>query len=66
MSTWQKDKQVVGLDGDVKKLLGEAVLEKGESLFVATIVGMGGIGKSTLARKLYNHGAVVDRFDCRA
>ncbi|KAL0303010.1 UNVERIFIED_CONTAM: putative disease resistance protein [Sesamum radiatum] len=27
---------------------------------------MGGIGKSTLAREVYNHAAVATQFDCRA
>ncbi|XP_042033323.1 probable disease resistance protein At1g58602 [Salvia splendens] len=37
---------------------------KGHS--VAAIEGMGGIGKSTLASRIYNHPAVADRFESRA
>ncbi|XP_011077058.1 putative disease resistance protein At1g50180 isoform X1 [Sesamum indicum] len=66
LTPWQKDKHLVGLERDVEKLIERAVLEKWEGLSVATIVGMGGIGKSTLAREVYNHAAVATRFDCRA
>lgn len=68
LSPWQIDKDVVGLEEDVKLLLQRAILYEKENkgLSIATIEGMGGIGKSTLARKVYNHGDVVDRFEHRA
>ncbi|GFP87994.1 probable disease resistance rpp8-like protein 2 [Phtheirospermum japonicum] len=66
MSPWQNDKHVVGLKEEVELLLKKAILDGRESFSVATIVGMGGIGKTTLARKLYNHPAVADGFERRA
>ncbi|EYU26321.1 hypothetical protein MIMGU_mgv1a018922mg [Erythranthe guttata] len=63
---WQRDKHVVGVDGDTDKLLKEFILDESiRELSVATIVGMGGIGKSCLARHLYHHRRVADHFDCR-
>ncbi|XP_047970809.1 probable disease resistance protein RF9 isoform X2 [Salvia hispanica] len=64
MPIWQKDEHLVGMGGDMRKLLQESILdEKSEGLSVAVIDGMAGIGKSTLARKVYN--VVSGRFDCR-
>lgn len=67
VSAWQNDEHLVGVEDDVEKLLQLSILnEEKRGLSVAVIKGMGGIGKSTLARKVYNHIEVVgDRFDCR-
>lgn len=58
----------MGMEDDVKKILRESVLdEEKKGLVVAVIEGMGGIGKSTLAREIYNHPNVVaGPFECRA
>lgn len=66
LSPWQKDKEAVGLKKEVDLLLSKAIRTGKKERAVAGIVGMGGIGKSTLARLLYNHGKVVGKFDCRA
>lgn len=63
---WQHDKDVVGLERDVELLLEKVILDGREGLSAAAVEGMGGIGKSTLARMVYNHIAVADAFDCRA
>ncbi|XP_047967191.1 putative disease resistance protein At1g50180 isoform X2 [Salvia hispanica] len=58
---WQKDEHLVGMQDAVEKVLREAVLdEEKRGLLVVEIQGMGGIGKSTLAREIYNHPDVVD------
>lgn len=63
---WKQDRDVVGLEKDVQLLLDGAILEKRGGLSVASIIGMGGIGKSTLAKKIYNHPKIAGRFECRA
>ncbi|XP_007041953.2 PREDICTED: probable disease resistance RPP8-like protein 2 [Theobroma cacao] len=51
---------VVGLDNDIKKLV--SVLVDNESYRVVSICGMGGLGKTTLAKKVYHHPQVRDHF----
>lgn len=60
---WQGGEDVVGLEEDVAILL-----LQDENVRTATtcIWGMCGIGKTTLARPLYNHPTIVDQFECRA
>ena len=56
---------VVGFDNDVKKLV-EFMLKEEEGNRIASICGMGGLGKTTLAKMVYNHHIVKRHFDCRA
>ncbi|KAH6788441.1 hypothetical protein C2S51_003447 [Perilla frutescens var. frutescens] len=54
---------VVGLEEDVELML----LVIHQDVYTSTCInGMGGIGKTTLARVLYNHPKIVDRFEGRA
>ncbi|XWS52110.1 hypothetical protein CRYUN_Cryun11dG0038900 [Craigia yunnanensis] len=53
---------IVGLDDDIKNLV--SVLVDEESHFrVVSICGMGGLGKTTLAKKIYRHGKVIGHFN---
>ncbi|KAG4177220.1 hypothetical protein ERO13_A11G286741v2 [Gossypium hirsutum] len=55
------DDNIVGLDGDIKTLLPLFIDEESECSVVA-ICGMGGLGKTTLAKKIYQHDQVVSHF----
>nr|BAA87956.1 PRM1 homolog [Arabidopsis thaliana] len=52
---------LVGLEENVKKLVGHLV-EVEDSSQVVSITGMGGIGKTTLARQVFNHETVKSHF----
>lgn len=55
------DKDTVGLDQDLDMLL-QHILGRESELSVVSLVGMGGVGKTTLAKKVYNHPDVMKTF----
>ncbi|KAL7115169.1 hypothetical protein ACP275_04G168400 [Erythranthe tilingii] len=57
--------KMVGFDEELIQLL-DALTGRQSSLQVIPIVGMGGIGKTTLARNLYENRLILDCFDIRA
>ncbi|CAA7036699.1 unnamed protein product [Microthlaspi erraticum] len=59
--------RVVGLEDNAKVLLEKLLNDDGEEKrYMISIFGMGGLGKTALARKLYNLGDVKERFEYRA
>ncbi|CAN6984641.1 unnamed protein product, partial [Brassica oleracea var. botrytis] len=65
-----QEELVVGLDDDAKILL-EKLLDDDdddvvEKRYIISILGMGALGKTAIARKLYNSGDVKRRFEYRA
>ncbi|XP_016443562.1 putative late blight resistance protein homolog R1B-23 [Nicotiana tabacum] len=49
-----EDDEVVGFDEEANKVIKRLVEGPGESLDIVPVVGMPGLGKTTLARKIYN------------
>lgn len=57
-----QDKDLVGVDEDFNVLLGY-VLSRDAELSTISLVGMGGVGKTTLIKRVYNHEEVKRGFD---
>ncbi|KAI3957582.1 hypothetical protein MKW92_027746 [Papaver armeniacum] len=60
-----QDKDVTGLEENTNTLLTELSKDE-ERLCVVSIVGVGGLGKTTLAKKVFKDDKVTRDFDCHA
>ncbi|KAG7588279.1 P-loop containing nucleoside triphosphate hydrolase [Arabidopsis suecica] len=57
----ESESNLVGLEKNVEKLVEELVGD--DSSHGVSITGLGGLGKTTLARQVFNHGRVKGHFD---
>ncbi|GMY30833.1 disease resistance protein RPM1-like [Fagus crenata] len=64
-SLYLADADVVGIEVPRKKLIGLLVEEQPRRT-VLSVVGMGGLGKTTLAKKVYDDQTVRGHFNCHA
>ncbi|KAK4715368.1 hypothetical protein R3W88_013706 [Solanum pinnatisectum] len=59
------DEELVGFDDDAENIF-KYLISGEKGLDVVSIVGMAGIGKTALARKMYNNRIIIEHFDVRA
>ncbi|PHT73941.1 hypothetical protein T459_21218 [Capsicum annuum] len=62
---WDQKDMIVGLDKDLLKIKDRLIVQSSR-LEVVPIVGMGGIGKTTLARRVYDDSLITYHFYVRA
>ena len=64
-SLFIKESEVMGIESHRDKLI-NWLIEGPSNRMVFSVVGIGGLGKTTLVKKVYDNDKVIAHFDCRA
>ncbi|XP_068642033.1 disease resistance protein RPM1-like [Aristolochia californica] len=65
-SIFMAEEDIVGIDENRDLLIGWLTEEEQQQRLILSVVGMGGLGKTTLINKAYNNQIVKGHFDCYA
>ncbi|KAG5578502.1 hypothetical protein H5410_058636 [Solanum commersonii] len=60
------ESDILGRENEIEGLIDRLLSEDGKNLTVVPVVGMGGVGKTTLAKAVYNDESVKKHFDLKA
>ncbi|KAL7209226.1 hypothetical protein ACSBR1_030874 [Camellia fascicularis] len=64
-SLYIEDDEIVGIESPNYELIGRLLAQEDQSQAVISVVGMHGIGRTTLVKNVYNSQEVATHFDCK-
>ncbi|CAL5347946.1 unnamed protein product [Camellia sinensis] len=64
-SLYIEEDEIIGIESPKYELIGRLLAQENQSQAVISVVGMNGIGKTTLVKMVYNSQEVAAHFDCK-